>query len=113
NQVEQTSGSSDDYLRPVFEGFDLTLIGFSTVNGGKFNGTVLGCGYEILGNLHRKFPGGNHNERLNTVDRIGAEPLQEGQTKTEGFAGTGFCLTNNVLAAKCDRNGLLLYFKRF
>jgi hypothetical protein len=96
-----------------FDGLNLAFIRFAAIDGDNRGGSVAGGEHHVFGDLDGQFAGGDHNQRFHAGFGVHTEGLNEGKAKTEGFAGSRFCLSNNVLAGERNRNGLFLNGERF
>ncbi len=90
----------------------MPLICFAPVNGDELGTPVLGSYLEVLEHLHCKFTRGNDDQSFNTRFWVFTESLEHGETESERFARTRFCLPDNILSLKCKGNGLFLNWER-
>ena len=107
-EVEEAARRSDDDLGAVLQLFDLALIGFAAVDRGDLGGAVRGRHDEVLCHLNAQLTRGDDDEGLDAGLRVGAEVLEERQPESEGLAGAGLGLSDDVLAAEPEGYGLRL-----
>ena len=111
-QVDESTRGADDDLRAGLELLDLTLVGLSAVDGDDRGRPVLGQHVDVFVDLNRKFAGGDDDQRLHAGLGMEPEALHHRDAESEGLAGSGLRLADDVLAGKAQRNGLFLDRKR-
>jgi hypothetical protein len=107
-EVEKATRGADDDLRAGLELLDLTLVRLAAVDRDDLGGALRGGELEVFGHLNAEFAGRHHDERLDAGLRVGAELLDERQPESEGLAGAGLGLADDVLPGEAERDGLAL-----
>ena len=107
-EVEEATGGSDDDLGTGLQLLDLALIGLTAVDRGNLGATIGRCEHEVLGHLDAQLTGRYDDERFHARRGVEAERLKQGESETEGLAGSRLCLADDVLATESHGDRLCL-----
>ena len=107
-QVDQSARGADDDLRTGLELIDLALVRLAAVDRDDARRAVGGEHVHVLVDLDGELARRHDDEGFDAGSGIEAEALDDRDAEAERLAGTGLGLTDDVLAGKAERDGLLL-----
>ena len=110
DMVNQTTRGTDNNLHIVAQCADLTLDRLTAINRQRTHAAGAANFADFLSNLNSQLASRCHNQCLNMLE-IG-DGLYQRNTEGSSLAGTGLCLTNNVIALQHQRNGCSLNRRR-
>ena len=117
HQVDQATGRAHDDLDAALEGLDLGLVGAAAVHRENARRAVLGGDVEVLRDLDGELARRGDDEGLGLSLRrevvptglAGAEKmLKQRDAESEGLAGSGLGLPDDVVSVERDRQGHFL-----
>ncbi|MCF0097427.1 hypothetical protein B0E54_06303 [Micromonospora sp. MH99] len=110
-QVHQSARGADQNFDALAQRVDLRLVRHATVDRQHPDAARPASGGQILGDLDAQLTGGDDDQRLGDAVAALARreyPLQQRYAETEGLAGAGGRLADQVDAAQRDRDRVLL-----
>ncbi len=119
-QVEQAARGADDHVDALLERLDLGLVRAAAVYGEDADVADLARGQQVVGDLGAQLARRDDDEGLRGVGELRGrgpagldvrgddDPLQQRKAETEGLAGSGLRLADDVRAGKGDGEGHLL-----
>ena len=112
-EIQQTSGGGHQNVHTFFQLGNLRVHAHAAKDDGGAQLQVLAVGPDRLLHLGSKFPGGCQHQSTDAgtsefILRAAAhgEAMQHGQGESGGFAGTGLCAAEQVVAVKHHRDSL-------